>query len=56
MSSAKSLYGQIWALAISKDEKTIVSGGADSVAMLWEDCTAEEEKEATEKREKEVAQ
>jgi len=47
---------KIWALAISKDEKTIVSGGADSAVTLWEDCTVEEEREAIEKREKEVAQ
>lgn len=36
---------QIWALAISKDEKTIVSAGADSVATFWEDSSEVEQAE-----------
>jgi U3 small nucleolar RNA-associated protein 13 len=40
----------VWALAISTDERTIVSGAADSVATFWEDCTAEQEEENEKKR------
>jgi U3 small nucleolar RNA-associated protein 13 len=47
---------QIWALALSSDEKTIVSGGADSIVNLWQDCSAEEQKEETAKMEKQVAE
>jgi len=32
---------KIWALAISSDEKTIISGAADSVVTFWTDCTEE---------------
>lgn len=32
---------KIWALAISKDESTIISGAADSVVTFWTDCTEE---------------
>lgn len=46
---------KIWALAIGADEKTIVSGGADSRVVFWEDCSVEEEREQTQKREREVA-
>lgn len=46
---------KVWSVAIAADEKTIVSGGADSRVNFWQDCSAEEEKEATQKREKEVA-
>lgn len=41
---------QVWALAISSDEATIVSGAADSVVTFWQDCTEEEEKEKEAKR------
>ncbi|KAI0307953.1 WD40 repeat-like protein [Multifurca ochricompacta] len=34
---------KVWALAISRDSKTIVSGAADSVITFWEDCTEEQE-------------
>lgn len=47
---------QIWALALSSDEETIVSGGADSIVNLWQDCSADEQKEETEKMEKQVAE
>lgn len=47
---------QIWALAISSDEKTIVSGGADSVVTLWQDCSVEEQQEENAKLEKQVAE
>jgi U3 small nucleolar RNA-associated protein 13 len=40
-----SLTPQIWALAVSSDEKTIVSAGADSVATIWEDSTEVEQAE-----------
>jgi U3 small nucleolar RNA-associated protein 13 len=40
----------VWALAISSDEKTVVSGGADSVVTFWEDCTAEAEEEEQQQR------
>jgi U3 small nucleolar RNA-associated protein 13 len=38
------MFRQIWALALSTDERTIVSGAADSVVTFWEDCTEEEER------------
>jgi U3 small nucleolar RNA-associated protein 13 len=34
---------KVWALAVSADESTIVSGAADSVVTFWEDCTEEQE-------------
>jgi U3 small nucleolar RNA-associated protein 13 len=37
-------------LTISSDERTIVSGAADSVVTFWEDCTEEHEFEKEEKR------
>ena len=39
---------QVWALAVSADEKTIVSAGADSVATFWEDSTEVEQAEKNE--------
>lgn len=33
---------KIWALNVRKDEKFVVSGGADSLINLWEDVTLEE--------------
>ena len=41
---------QVWALAVSSDERTIVSGAADSVVTFWEDCTEEQEQEKETKR------
>jgi U3 small nucleolar RNA-associated protein 13 len=40
----------VWALAVSADERIIVSGAADSVVTFWEDCTEEEEHEKETKR------
>lgn len=40
----------MWALAVSADERIIVSGAADSVVTFWEDCTEEEEREKETKR------
>lgn len=40
--------GQIWSLAISSDESTIVSAGADSVATFWQDSSEAEQKEKNE--------
>ena len=37
-------------MAISSDERTIVSGAADSVVTFWEDCTEEHESEKEAKR------
>jgi hypothetical protein len=34
---------QVWALTVSRDNKTIISGAADSVITFWEDCTEEQE-------------
>ena len=34
---------QVWALTVSRDNKTIVSGAADSVVTFWEDCSAEQD-------------
>ena len=42
---------KIWALAASRDGRTVVSGGADSVVTFWEDCTEEEESDKIAKRE-----
>lgn len=41
---------QVWALAVSKDEKTIVSGAADSVITFWEDSTEKKEIEKESRR------
>ncbi|KDQ63125.1 hypothetical protein JAAARDRAFT_367694 [Jaapia argillacea MUCL 33604] len=41
---------KVWALAISKDQKTVVSGAADSLVNFWEDCTEEQEVEKENKR------
>ena len=41
---------QVWALAISADERTIISGAADSVVTFWEDCTEEQERQKETKR------
>jgi len=35
---------------VSSDEKTIVSGAADSVVTFWKDCTEEDEAEKEAKR------
>ncbi len=37
-------------MAISADERTIVSGAADSVVTFWKDCTEEVEEEKEAKR------
>jgi U3 small nucleolar RNA-associated protein 13 len=34
---------KVWALTVSRDNKTIISGAADSVVTFWEDCTEEQE-------------
>ncbi|KAI9512888.1 WD40 repeat-like protein [Russula earlei] len=34
---------KVWALTVSQDNKTIISGAADSVITFWEDCTEEQE-------------
>ncbi|KAI0053386.1 WD40 repeat-like protein [Auriscalpium vulgare] len=36
---------KVWALSVSRDSQTIVSGAADSVVTIWEDCTEEQEAE-----------
>ena len=36
---------QVWALAVSSDESTIVSGAADSVVTFWQDYTEEQQVE-----------
>jgi U3 small nucleolar RNA-associated protein 13 len=38
-------------LAVSKDEKHVVSGGADSVITVWEDVTESEELEKIQEQE-----
>lgn len=43
-------HAQVWALAVSSDERTVVSGAADSVVTFWEDCTEEQAQEKEEKR------
>lgn len=42
---------KIWALAVRKDEKFVVSGGADSVINFWQDVTREEQEEALREQE-----
>lgn len=44
------VVAQVWALSVSSDERTIVSGAADSVVTFWEDCTEEQEAEKENKR------
>ncbi len=34
---------QVWALTVRRDNKTIVSGAADSVVTFWEDCSEEQD-------------
>jgi len=34
---------KVWALTVSRDSKTIISGAADSVITFWQDCTEEQE-------------
>jgi U3 small nucleolar RNA-associated protein 13 len=46
----------VWALAVSSDESTIVSGAADSVVTFWEDCTEEQEHQKEAKRSELVLQ
>ena len=41
---------QVWALAVSSDESTIVSGAADSVVTFWQDCTEEQQAEKDSQR------
>ncbi|KAI0033812.1 WD40 repeat-like protein [Vararia minispora EC-137] len=41
---------KVWALAVSKDTRTIVSGAADSVVNIWQDCTEEQEAEQEQER------
>lgn len=45
---------KVWALALSEDEKTIVSGAADSIVTFWTDCTAADEEEKIQLKEKEI--
>jgi U3 small nucleolar RNA-associated protein 13 len=48
-----SLLVQIWALALSNDEQTLVTGGTDSTLNVWADCTLEE-LEQEQKRQQQV--
>ena len=41
---------KVWALAVSTDEQTVVSGAADSVVTFWEDCTEEQAQEKENQR------
>jgi U3 small nucleolar RNA-associated protein 13 len=40
----------VWALAVTADESTIISGAADSVVTFWADCTEQEQEEKESKR------
>lgn len=44
----------MWALALSTNESTIVTGAADSTVTFWGDCTKEKEHERQADREKTV--
>lgn len=37
-----------WAMAVSKDETRVVTGGEDAVLVLWRDVTQEEKEKAAE--------
>ncbi len=41
---------KLWALGVSKDEMTFVSGGADGKVNVWKDITSELHEEELEKR------
>jgi len=45
----------VWALAVSQDEKTVVTAAADSVVTFWADSTETEQQEKDEKWEEYVA-
>jgi hypothetical protein len=45
----------VWALAVSQDEKTVVTAAADSVVTFWADSTEIEQREKDEEREEYVA-
>ncbi|CAE6462884.1 unnamed protein product [Rhizoctonia solani] len=45
---------KVWALSVSADERTIVSGAADSRVVVWKDSTEEEQLEKEEQRAKGV--
>lgn len=47
-------YLKVWALAVSADESSVVSAGADSVVTFWEDSTDEVERESEAKRQEAV--
>ncbi len=49
-----SLINQIWGLAVSRDEKKVVSGGVDGVVNVWRDATIEAKEELYEESEKQV--
>jgi len=46
---------KVWALAVSHDERTVVTAAADSVITFWADSTEAEQREKDEKREAYVA-
>lgn len=41
-----------WAMAISEDEKKVVTGGEDAVLVVWKDVTQEEKDKALEEASK----
>lgn len=45
----------MWALAVSHDERTVVTAAADSVVTFWVDSTETVQREKDEKREAYVA-
>jgi len=40
---------KIWSMCLTKDDKKLVTGGADSVLNVWKDVTADEKAEESEK-------
>ena len=48
--SLTKIISKVWALVVSPDNKTIVSGAADSVVTFWEDSTETEAAEKESKR------
>ncbi|KAH8914510.1 WD40 repeat-like protein [Atractiella rhizophila] len=54
MSTLDNHYDKIWCVAASRDRRTVVSGGADSMLNIWIDITEEKEEEQIATRNEDV--
>ena len=43
---------KVWALAVTRDDKRVITAAADSVVTIWEDSTELEKAQAAEEKEK----